>query len=375
MDNQPYYNFWQKIHKSADEKRFPLRVMFELTYKCNFKCGHCYVPQKHKERKSELKTEEVFDILDQLKSIGCFYLGFTGGEPFTRKDIIPILKYAKKCGFELIIYTNGSLIDEKTASELKNLQLNKVDITLPAMTSEACDSITGVPGSRDKIYTAVELLYDKKVKLGFKTCLLKENELEIDKIKDFADSLGAFHRLSGALLPRLDGSQQPYEYEGKLKDKPQLAQKARLDCSLENISNEKAEVKKLFECGVGRSQAAITAFGELKMCLMIDYPRFSILDKENKLQAPGCKPQAVRSKGLKGAWQRLKLLVDDIKPDKNYLCDKCELEAYCRWCPAKAWLSTGTFTSCDLQSRRKAEQLFQETSQSAFKKEEAYGKN
>jgi len=356
MDNQPYHSFWQKIHKSADNKRFPIRVMFELTYKCNFKCKHCYVPQKHRDKKGELTTEEVFNVLDQLKKIGCFYLGFTGGEPFTRKDIIPILKYAKRCGFELIVYTNGSLIDEKTASELKSLQLNKVDITLPAITSKACDSITGVPGSRDKIYRAVELLKKNKVRLGFKTCLLKENELEIDRVKDFAASMGAFHRLSGILLPQLDGSIKPCEYSGDLKNVPGFKQELEAGCDLEKASVEPAKpkysLKDLFKCGVGSRQAAITAFGELKMCLMIDYPKYSILNrKDDKLGDSGL--------NLQSAWQKLKSLVDGTKPDKNYLCDKCELEPYCRWCPAKAWLSSGTFTSCDPQSRHQAEQLSQ----------------
>jgi MoaA/NifB/PqqE/SkfB family radical SAM enzyme len=105
--SQSYNNFWQNIHCSGKKHAFPLRVMFELTYRCNFKCPHCYVPFKYRKCK-ELETKEVFAILDQLKDIGCFYLGFTGGEPFMRKDILDILWYAKKKGFEIIIYTNGS---------------------------------------------------------------------------------------------------------------------------------------------------------------------------------------------------------------------------------------------------------------------------
>ena len=127
MKTQSYNNFWQKIHQSARDKGFPLRVMFELTYRCNFHCQHCYVPQDYRDKKGELETREVFDILDQLKDIGCFYLGFTGGEPFVRGDIMDILWYAKRRGFEVIIYTNGSLIDERIACELADLRPNKVD--------------------------------------------------------------------------------------------------------------------------------------------------------------------------------------------------------------------------------------------------------
>ena len=98
----------------------------------------------------------------------------------------------------------------------------------------------------------------------------------------------------------------------------------------------------LFKCGVGETQAAITPFGELKMCLMIDYPRYNILESS-----------------LQDCWERLKELVASIKPDENYQCDRCKVEPYCKWCPAKAWLNDRSFTSCDSESRTRAELMKQ----------------
>ncbi len=347
MKSQSYNNFWQRIHRAAKDNGFPLRVMFELTYRCNFFCRHCYVPLSYKEKskKGELKTKEVFSLLDQLKDIGCFYLGFTGGEPFVREDIIEILWYAKRCGFELIIYTNGSLIDEKIASQLQRLRPNKVDITIPAMSKDAFERISEVSGSRDKAFRAIDLLYKKGVNLGFKSCILTENENEIDQIENFAASLGALHRLDDMLSPRLDGSKEPYKYRGRLKNTLQATRKDDLeecDFDTENLipnSNDPTRITgPLFTCGVGVSQAAITALGELKMCLMIDYPKYKILKSS-----------------LEDAWKKLKELIENIKPDENYQCDKCELEPYCKWCPARGWLENRNFTSCEPESRRQAE--------------------
>ena len=368
MNTQSYNTFWQRIHKSAKNKGFPLRVMFELTYRCNFFCRHCYVPLSYRERskEQELKTKDIFSILEQLRVIGCFYLGFTGGEPFIREDIMHILWYAKKLGFEIIIYTNGSLIDEKIAKELANLKPNKVDITIPAMSKDAFESISGVSGSRDKVFDTVELLYRNGVNLGFKTCVLKENESEIEQIQNFSHSLGVQHRLDDMFSPRLDGSKEPYKYRGRLRENKSLragkspfgfAQgKQVTNTSSDNFenciladsnnfinstnSNNSKDTINLFECGIGRSQAAITPFGELKMCLEIDYPKYRILDMT-----------------LKKAWERLKKLVSKIKPDSNYKCNECEFQIYCHWCPAKSWLQYKNFTSCDSESRRWAESL------------------
>ena len=68
MKFQSYNTFWRRIHKYAKNRGFPLRVMFELTYQCNFHCQHCYVPKSYR-KKGELRTQEVFFILDELKNI------------------------------------------------------------------------------------------------------------------------------------------------------------------------------------------------------------------------------------------------------------------------------------------------------------------
>lgn len=322
----------------------------------------------------ELKTKEILLILDQLKDIGCFYLGFTGGEPFIRKNLLQILWYAKKIGFQIIIYTNGSLIDKNIANELMRINPNKVDITIPAMSKTAFERISGVDGSWEKVFKAIKLLYERDVNLGFKTCVLKENESEIKDIQNFADSLGALHRLDNMLLPRLDGSREPYKYRGKLKESLVTSYKSSLDCArlgaereLEHVGarrNREVTSKKeskecnldtLFKCGAGKSQAVITPQGKLKMCLMIDYPKYEILNKDI---VTGHTSQAAHQEtGLKRAWKRLRELVASIKPDKNYHCDRCKLEPYCKWCPARGWLENGSFTSCDSESRLWAENI------------------
>lgn len=348
MKTRPYHNFWQKIHKAAREKSFPLRVMFELTYQCNFRCKHCYVPDSYRKKK-ELKAKEVFFILDQLKEAGCFYLGFTGGEPFVRKDIMDILWHAKKKGFEVIIYTNGSLIDEGMAKELKHLRPNKVDITIPGISKVAFEAVSGVCGSRDKTFKAIDLLHKKRVNLGFKTCVLKENEDEISRIQDFAASLGALHRLDDMLSWRLDGSDEPFKYRGTLKQNPVNSQQSVVssikECDLQPDSKTiSPKPEDLFKCGAGASQAAITSSGELKMCVMIDYPKYKIITENGE-----------QGTGLKEAWKRLKELAASIQPDENYKCNKCNLEPYCKWCPGRGWLYSKSFTSCDPESRTWAE--------------------
>ena len=340
MQTESYLSFWQKVHNSAREKRIPLRVMFELTYRCNFKCRHCYVPDSYKKLK-ELDTKQVFSVLDQLKDIGTLFLGFTGGEPFMRKDIMDILWYARKCGFEVIIYTNGSFIDVKTAKELAHMAVNKVDITIPGINRDSFEAITQVRGSRDRVFKGIDCLYKEKVALGFKTCLLKENKNEIKEIEDFSHSLGAAHRLDTMLLPRLDGDKKPFEYRARngISDNIENQCDEEYDAQSKATLRDPEKVSDLFRCGSSKNQAAITPLGELKLCTMIDWPKYKTGGRT----------------GLKNAWKKMKTKVASMDIDENYKCGSCELVAYCKWCPARSWLYNKTFTSCDPESRKFAQ--------------------
>lgn len=343
MRKELYPDLWERLHCKAEREAFPLRVMFELTYDCNFQCRHCYIPRSFREnyRKRQLKTKQVFLLIDELKKAGCLYLGFTGGELFVRPDTMLILEYARKQGFQVIVYTNGSLLNKEIARKLAVINLNKVDITLPGMSKEIFESITGVPGSRDAVFEGIRLVHKNKTALGFKTCLLKQNSGEINKIMEFSQSLNVQHRLDTLLYPRLDGSIEPYEYRGggPGAQKSKIAVKNKPVCAEEGVSKSK-NIASLFTCGAGKSQAAITPAGELKLCLMISHPVYDLL-----------------SMPFQEAWGKLKVFSGNIKPDKNYSCRECGFKLYCKWCPARGWLYNGNFCACDPQTRRFAQKL------------------
>jgi len=341
--------------QAARKKRFPLRVLFELTYRCNFKCGYCYVPESYKRMyKDELTTREVFSILDQLAEIGCLYLGFTGGEPFLREDFFDILTYAKKKGFQIIIHTNGSCIDEEKADLLMRLALNKVDIALQAMSEISFERISGVPGSCERVFRAIELLGKRGINLSFKTCVLKENTGEIAAIRNFVRRLSAVHRLDDLLSPRLDGSRRPYQHRGMMRHqeimrllsdryKRSACVQARRPGKQQGYPEEAAQLpspRQLFRCGAGISQAVITPAGELKLCLMIDYPKYKILDSS-----------------LREAWDGCVKIIDSVVLDGTFACVRCSLRDYCKWCPGRGWLHARDFTACDPECRKRARSL------------------
>ena len=82
-----------------------------LTSACNLHCLGCYSFESERNKKDMLSTEQECFILKNLRQSGVHTLILSGGEPFLRKDIVEILRYAKETlGFpNVIIASNGTL--------------------------------------------------------------------------------------------------------------------------------------------------------------------------------------------------------------------------------------------------------------------------
>ncbi|NLO91279.1 MAG: radical SAM protein [Elusimicrobia bacterium] len=250
--------FRARLERAARKRRFPLRVMLEVTYDCNFNCPHCYIPHGYRAqyRKKEITARRFCAIIDELAAVGCLQLGVTGGEPLLKKGIFTILKHARRRGMQTYLYTNASLITQATARKLKNCGCAKVDITLPAMSKKAFGAVTGAPDSHRAVLGAAGILRKEGLSLGFKTCKLKANRLELPSLRAFAGKYGAPWRLDTEHIPRLDGTPLPAEI---LSGKPGLSRTPACP-----------------RCGAGDVQAAITPAGELKICVAVDGPKWKI---------------------------------------------------------------------------------------------------
>src|SRR5437016_9093805 len=73
-----------------------MQVSIEVTRRCPLECLHCYnnLPMGDLDaRRREMSKEEHFQLLDELAQMGTFWLLYTGGEIFARKDFLEIYTY------------------------------------------------------------------------------------------------------------------------------------------------------------------------------------------------------------------------------------------------------------------------------------------
>lgn len=87
--------------------RLPVSVTFISTYICNIICEHCDL---WRFREKELLTDEVKAMLKDLSTHGVRSISFEGGEPLTRPDIGELISFARACGLDASLVTNGTLV-------------------------------------------------------------------------------------------------------------------------------------------------------------------------------------------------------------------------------------------------------------------------
>jgi uncharacterized Fe-S cluster-containing radical SAM superfamily protein len=77
---------------------------------CNITCQNCYIESSpSNDRLVYLSLADVTRYLDEVRTerFPVRMIGFTGGEPFMNRDMIPILKETLDRGFETLVLTNA----------------------------------------------------------------------------------------------------------------------------------------------------------------------------------------------------------------------------------------------------------------------------
>jgi len=170
---------------------YPGHPVWEVTAACNLNCIHCHAASG-KPDPDELSTDEGKRLIDQIAEIDGFRtLVYTGGEPLVRKDIFALLKHAQQIGFANIIATNGTLIDEEMAWQLKEHGVVCNAISLDAANPDTHNFIRRSAHSYDLVLRAIEATKKAGIVLQINTTAMEYNMEHLSEIIDFADQQDA----------------------------------------------------------------------------------------------------------------------------------------------------------------------------------------
>jgi SynChlorMet cassette radical SAM/SPASM protein ScmF len=302
---------------------------------CNLACRHCWISPTYEPDNSKgqfLKLEYVKKAVREAKPLGLQSVKLTGGEPMLHPQFREIVEHINNKGIEIIIETNGTLIDSDLANFLKSKPYMRfLSVSLDGANEKTHDALRGIPGSFKRSLSGLKSL----VKVGFKPqmiCTLhRGNVSEINKIIDFAKLIGCgsikFNRiqqLGRGEKFNTDQSLQLNEIfsvfnhiEKKIKPKSKIP--IFFDMPPVFYPLSKLLKEPLSKCAI-HSILGVLADGEIAMCGIgesIPDLVFGHLQKDT----------------LKRIWiqnQKLKQLRRDIPDKLEGICGECSFNSFCQ---------------------------------------------
>lgn len=178
----------------------------ELTTKCNFRCKHCFIDDFGK---AGLSKEEIFMLLDNLRKFGVYAVEFTGGEIFTRPDIMEIIRYARKLKFSVSLLSNLYLLTDEIIDELTSLSIEAISTTLFSMSDEINDKITCHRNSASKVIDNLLKLAKSNISIEVKTIVMSDNAGEYRAIQEFCNQNGFCYLATEGIFPEMNGNEAP----------------------------------------------------------------------------------------------------------------------------------------------------------------------
>ncbi len=152
----------------------PRRLDLKMGFRCNNWCRFC--AQAHKRGKGNKTTREIKKELNEARK-ECNSVVFTGGEPTIRPDILEIISYAKKIGYNPIqIQTNGRKFYYKPFCEkLIRAGVNEFGPALHGHIPELHDFLTRSPGAWKQTTQGIKNLRELDQYIIMNTVVVKPN--------------------------------------------------------------------------------------------------------------------------------------------------------------------------------------------------------
>lgn len=174
--NLRFSNYFLVKYEYAKKNEFihsyPLNISLNTTNICNYRCVFCesiYFYNFAKEKAGKIFPNHInLDFIKKFERLfkRLIYIDFTSasGEPLLNPYFINICKFLKKKHINLIVTTNGSLLDKFIAANLVDMKFNHITISMHSGEEKNYHELMG--GDFNKVLNNIEYLIKVKKKKG-----------------------------------------------------------------------------------------------------------------------------------------------------------------------------------------------------------------
>ncbi len=302
----------------------PLSVQFDITYRCNERCVHCYLDH---DDHGEMTTAEVCDVISQLADAGVFFLTLSGGEVLMRRDFFDIVAHARRLLFNVKMKTNAVMIREPEARRIRELGIEQIQISVYSHRAEVHDAITKLPGSLRRTITAIRFLKSVGLKVTIANVLMTPNLGDSPGVMALARELDVPYTLDPTITPKMDGDASILNLRAPAANLREVFQDSDLVgdvaqfCAPPPAPDE--SIMDGYPCSAGHTSCYISPYGDVFPCVQFPLPSGN-----------------VRQQKFLDIWYNSHALneVRSIRARDLPTCSTCSHVGTCTRCPGLAYM-------------------------------------
>jgi len=315
----------------------------ELTYRCPLKCAYCSNPIGLGQYSSELDTEDWLRVLHEAAALGVIQLHFSGGEPMLRKDLLELIREARKLDLYSDLSTSGFTANTESLGALKEAGLDAIQVSLLDSNAEGNDRIAGT-ASFDQKCEAIQIAKSLGFPVSLNIVLHRHNLDRLPELLDMASDWGV-ERLELAHVQYVG-----WAFENRAALMPTLDQ---LNHTKKIVAEYVDKMRgKMFVLHVlpdyfqAKPKACLQGWGNQFMSIA---PDGAVLPCQTAREIPGLEFPNVRDESLHDIWFDSevfnKFRGTDWLPEPCQSCDQKEIDF--GGCRCQAFLITGDASRVD----------------------------
>jgi MoaA/NifB/PqqE/SkfB family radical SAM enzyme len=184
-------------------------IQLQYNYACNMVCQHCSIKclqEQKNEGRRKMTPDAVRDLARQADEMGLARFEINGGEPFVNKDYDEVVKAIDPQKFYINSVTNGWLLDDNRAKHLKDIGVDRIQISIDSLNAEEHDKFRQRKGSHARALKAVDACRKAGLAVFVSTVVTKQrlyssefvefiryfNDKDIGVFMTFAKPVGAW---------------------------------------------------------------------------------------------------------------------------------------------------------------------------------------
>lgn len=255
-------------------------LFWEATKRCNAHCAFCGSSCGREAMAEELTTQEILRTFREIAGdtdATRIMINVTGGEPLMRPDLFDVMAECQRLGFPWGLVTNGMLITDDVIRRMQATGMRTISVSLDGL-PETHDRLRGVPGSHERIITALQKLRaaDFLQHIQVTTVVNRQNIGELEALREtllpleldswrvaIVDGIGRAAGQDALLL----GTKELRVYLGFIEQHrrdPLLP--VITSCSHYLGDRDGALGREPFACHTGKSVGSILANGDIFVC-------------------------------------------------------------------------------------------------------------